>query len=175
MTARVASPNSGRTIAVSVDGATLATIAVPNTGSFETYRTVSVPVTLAAGIAHPEAHLRRATARTSTGSRSRTGRRHDAADARRRRRRRGLVRGRPDDGAARQRGEVHPDPGERQEHQRGLVVVRRAGAPEHLELAGDVNPTFFYPSAGTFSPLVKITYTDGSTETVQRANYVRAT
>ncbi|MEN6340945.1 MAG: carbohydrate-binding protein, partial [Methanospirillum sp.] len=39
----------------------------------------------------------------------------------------------------------------------------------------DTNPTFFYPAAGTFSPLVKITYTDGSTETVQRANYVRAT
>ena len=37
------------------------------------------------------------------------------------------------------------------------------------------SPTFYYPSAGTFSPLVKVTYTDGSTETVQRANYVRAT
>jgi hypothetical protein len=37
------------------------------------------------------------------------------------------------------------------------------------------NPTFFYPSAGTFSPLVKITYADGSTETVQRTGYMRAT
>ena len=39
----------------------------------------------------------------------------------------------------------------------------------------NVNPTFFYPAKGTFSPLVKLTYTDGSTETVQRANYIRAT
>ncbi len=38
-----------------------------------------------------------------------------------------------------------------------------------------VNPTFFYPAAGTFSPLVRITYTDGSTETVQRTGYIRAT
>ena len=37
-----------------------------------------------------------------------------------------------------------------------------------------VNPTFFYPAAGTYTPLVKITYTDGSTETVERANYVTA-
>ena len=29
--------------------------------------------------------------------------------------------------------------------------------------------------AGTFSPLVKVTYTDGSTETVQRTGYIRAT
>ncbi len=47
--ARVASPNSGRTAAVSVDGTQKATIAVPNTGSFATFRTVEVPVTLAAG------------------------------------------------------------------------------------------------------------------------------
>ena len=39
----------------------------------------------------------------------------------------------------------------------------------------NINPTFFYPRAGTFSPLVKITYADGSTETVARANYIRAT
>ncbi len=38
----------------------------------------------------------------------------------------------------------------------------------------DTNPTFFYPAAGTYTPLVKITYTDGSTETVERANYVTA-
>ncbi len=50
-------------------------------------------------------------------------------------------------------------------------------APAHLNTWNSraTNPTFFYPSAGTFSPLVKITYTDGSTETVQRTNYVRAT
>ncbi|HOT95115.1 MAG TPA: NosD domain-containing protein [Methanoregulaceae archaeon] len=38
-----------------------------------------------------------------------------------------------------------------------------------------VNPSFYYPAKGTFSPLVKLTYTDGSTETVQRTGYVRAT
>ncbi|HIH03488.1 MAG TPA: carbohydrate-binding protein, partial [Methanoregulaceae archaeon] len=35
LTARLASPNSGRTVAFSVDGAPPVTIAVPNTGSFE--------------------------------------------------------------------------------------------------------------------------------------------
>jgi hypothetical protein len=50
-------------------------------------------------------------------------------------------------------------------------------APAHLDSWNSraTSPTFYYPSAGTFSPLVKLTYTDGSTETVQRANYVRAT
>ena len=50
-------------------------------------------------------------------------------------------------------------------------------APAHLNTWNSraTNPTFFYPSAGTFSPLVKITYTDGSTETVQRTGYIRAT
>ena len=50
-------------------------------------------------------------------------------------------------------------------------------APAHLNTWNSraINPTFYYPSAGTFSPLVKVTYTDGSTETVQRTNYVRAT
>ena len=38
-----------------------------------------------------------------------------------------------------------------------------------------VNPTFFYPKSGTFSPLVKVTYADGSTETVKRANYILST
>lgn len=50
-------------------------------------------------------------------------------------------------------------------------------APAHLSTWNSraINPTFFYPRAGTFSPLVKLTYTDGSTETVHRADYVRAT
>ncbi|MEN6341567.1 MAG: carbohydrate-binding protein [Methanospirillum sp.] len=50
-------------------------------------------------------------------------------------------------------------------------------APAHLETwnSRNVNPTFFYPAKGTFSPLVKITYTDGTTETVQRTGYIRAT
>jgi PKD repeat protein len=36
----------------------------------------------------------------------------------------------------------------------------------------NVNPAFFYPSAGTFTPLVKIAYTDGSTEQVEREGYI---
>ncbi|ACL16103.1 PKD domain-containing protein [Methanosphaerula palustris] len=36
----------------------------------------------------------------------------------------------------------------------------------------DINPTFFYPAKGTYTPLVKITYTDGSTDTVELANYI---
>ncbi len=39
----------------------------------------------------------------------------------------------------------------------------------------DTNPTFFYPAAGAYTPLVKITYTDGTIETVERVDYVRAT
>ena len=39
----------------------------------------------------------------------------------------------------------------------------------------NINPTFFYPRAGTFSPLVKLIYTDGTTETVQRTGYIHAT
>ncbi len=49
LTARVASPNSGRTIALAVDDATGATIAVPTTGSFAKFTTVTVPITLTAG------------------------------------------------------------------------------------------------------------------------------
>lgn len=37
------------------------------------------------------------------------------------------------------------------------------------------NPTFYYPATGTFSPLAKITYTDNSVETVRRDGYVRVT
>ncbi len=31
------------------------------------------------------------------------------------------------------------------------------------------NPTFFYPATGTFSPLVKVTYTDGTTAEVRKS------
>ncbi|NLX50145.1 MAG: hypothetical protein GXY82_09835 [Methanospirillum sp.] len=50
-------------------------------------------------------------------------------------------------------------------------------APAHLATwnSRNVNPTFYYPAPGTFSPLVKLTYTDGSTETVQRTGYITAT
>ncbi|NLX48514.1 MAG: carbohydrate-binding protein, partial [Methanospirillum sp.] len=36
----------------------------------------------------------------------------------------------------------------------------------------NLNPAFFYPKSGKYTPLVKITYTDGSTETVERVDYV---
>ncbi|HQJ88909.1 MAG TPA: PKD domain-containing protein, partial [Methanoregulaceae archaeon] len=36
-----------------------------------------------------------------------------------------------------------------------------------------INPTFYYPAVGTYTPLVILTYTDGTTETVERAGYVR--
>jgi hypothetical protein len=38
-----------------------------------------------------------------------------------------------------------------------------------------INPTFYYPKAGTYSPYVELTYTDGSTEAVHRVNYIRST
>jgi parallel beta-helix repeat protein len=37
------------------------------------------------------------------------------------------------------------------------------------------NPTFFYPATGTFSPLVKITYTDNSVEEVRKSGYMKIT
>ena len=44
LTARTASPNTGRSMTLSVDGAPTATIAVPNTGSFATYRDATPPL-----------------------------------------------------------------------------------------------------------------------------------
>ncbi len=115
LTARVASPNSGRTIVVLVDDRSVATIAVPRTGSFSTWQTASVQVPLAAGqhtlrlmftgdgqnldwIAFgtgPTPPTTTTTTPVPVG--------------------RGLVHGRAPDGPARQRGEVHGDPGGREE------------------------------------------------------------
>ena len=39
----------------------------------------------------------------------------------------------------------------------------------------NINPGFYYPATGTFTPLVKITYTDGTTEEVYKTNYVTVT
>jgi len=36
-----------------------------------------------------------------------------------------------------------------------------------------INPTFYYPAVGTFTPLVQITYTDNSVETVEKTGFVR--
>ncbi len=49
MTARVASPNTGRSGALSVDGSSPVTFMVPNTGSYAAFQTVSLAVTLPAG------------------------------------------------------------------------------------------------------------------------------
>jgi hypothetical protein len=50
-------------------------------------------------------------------------------------------------------------------------------APAHLATGNSraTNPTFYHSAAGTCSPFVEITYTDDSTETIQRMTYVRAT
>ncbi|MEN6342993.1 MAG: carbohydrate-binding protein, partial [Methanospirillum sp.] len=172
MSARVASPNSGRTIAVSVDGAAAATIAVPNSGSFEAFRTVEVPVTLAAGthtlklvfagdgqnldwISFSQGPITTTPTPTPVPSGASfvavpTTAAHGSAV----------------------KFTVTPASGK---------SIGSAwwsfDAPAHLNTWNSraTNPTFFYPAAGTFSPLVKITYTDGSTETVQRTNYIRAT
>ncbi len=37
------------------------------------------------------------------------------------------------------------------------------------------SPTFFYPATGTFSPLVRITYTDNSVEEIRKSLYVKVT
>lgn len=36
-----------------------------------------------------------------------------------------------------------------------------------------INPTFYYPAVGTYTPLVILTYTDGTTQTVEKAGYVQ--
>ena len=36
-----------------------------------------------------------------------------------------------------------------------------------------INPTFYYPAVGTYTPLVILTYTDGTTQTVEKAGYAR--
>lgn len=170
MTARVASPNSGRTIVLSVFGETLATVAVPNTGSFSTYRTVSVPVTLTSGY-HP---LRL----TFQGDGQNIDWIAFAAG--------GVTTPTPvPSGGASFVAEPTTAP-----HGSAVkfTLTPATGksisaawwsfdAPAHLNTWNSraVDPTFFYPAAGTFSPLVKITYTDGSTETVQRSNYIRVT
>ena len=173
MTARVASPNSGRTMALSVDGSSIATISIPNTGSFATFRTVEIPVTLAAG-----AHTLKL---TFAGD----GQNLDWIAFGAPTTPTVTVTSTPTAGGASFTAAPLTAP-------RGSAVkftlIPASGksigsawwsfdAPAHLNTwnSRSTNPTFFYPSAGTFSPLVKITYTDGSSETVQRTGYIRAT
>ena len=173
MSARVASPNSGRTIAVSVDGASAATIAVPKTGSFATFTTVSVPLSLAAGshtlkLAFQGDGQNIDWVSFGTGPVITTTTTTPA----------------PSGGASFVAAPVTAPKGSPVK----FTLVPAAGkrisgawwsfdAPAHLTSWNSrvTNPTFFYPSAGTYSPLVRITYTDGTTETVQRNGYIRAT
>ncbi len=175
MSARVASPNAGRTIAVSVDGASAASIAVPNTGSFATFRTVEVPVTLAAGTHTLKLAFSgdgqnldwiafgvpTTPTVTSTPTPTPTA-----------------------GGASFTAAPLTASHGSAVKFTLTPAAGKTVGsawwsfdAPAHLNTWNSraTNPTFFYPAAGTFSPLVKIVYTDGTTETVQRTNYVRAT
>ena len=182
VTARVASPNSGRTMAFTVDNGLLTTIAVPKTGSFSTFATVEAPISLWAGthtlklafsgdgqnldwiaFAKSGAATPTPTPSVSTPTPTPT----------------------PAAGGASFTAAPTSAP-----HGAAVTftVTPAAGktvssawwsfdAPAHLNTWNSraTNPTFFYPSAGTFSPLLKVTYTDGSTETVQRTGYVRAT
>ncbi len=171
--ARVASPNSGRTFAVSVDGLAATTITVPNTGSFSAFQTIEAPIRLTAGthtlklafagdgqnldwIAFAPVGV---TTPTPTPTPGAGGASFTAAPV-----------------TARHGSAVK------------FSLIPAAGksisaawwsfdAPAHLNTWNSraTSPTFFYPATGTFSPLVKITYRDGTTETVQRNGYIRAT
>ncbi len=170
MTARVASPNSGRTVTVLVDGTPAATLEVPRTGSFATWKIVSAPVMLPAGT-----HTFRL---TFTGDGQNLDWIAFGTGAP------GTTTPMPSGGAsftasppAALKGSavkftVTPASGK---------VVKAAwwsfDATAHLNTWNSrvVHPTFYYPAKGTFSPLVKLIYTDGSTETVQRAGSVRVT
>ena len=174
MTARVASPNSGRTVAVAEYGTTVATITVPNTGSFAAFRDVEVPITLGAGthalrltFAGDGQHLDWiafavggvTTTSTPTPTPGAGGASFVAVPTTA-----------PHGSAV--KFTVTPATG------KSISAASWSfDAPAHLNTWNSraVDPTFFYPVAGTFSPLVKIIYTDGSIETIERSNYIRAT
>jgi hypothetical protein len=174
MSASVASPNSGRKMAVSVDGTVLATIAVPNTGSFEDFRTVFVPVTLIAGthtlkfdFAGDGQNLDWVTFAsgpiTITPTSTPTPPPGQASFV--------AVPTTAPHGSA-FRFKVTPAAGKQI---RSTWWTFDSVAHYRIWNSRNANPTFYYPVKGTYTPLVKITYTDGTTEEVRRANYVRAT
>jgi hypothetical protein len=170
--ARVASPNSGRIATLTVDGATAAAIPVPNTGGFTTFTTITVPITLTAGT-----HTLRLTfsgdgqnlnwlefapAGPTTPPTTPV----------------------PSGGASFVAEPTTAPHGSAVK----FSITPAAGksisgawwsfdAPAHLNTWNSraVNPTFFYPAAGTFSPLVRLTYTDGTIEEVHRIDHVWAT
>ncbi len=171
--ARVANPNPPRTMGLSIDGTRSATLTVPTTWSFGKFTTVQVPVTLSAGthtirltFSGDGQNLNwiefgKATAPTPTPT--------------------------PTPGAGGASFIAVPVTAPHGSAVKFTVTpaagrtVRAAwwtfDSVAHYATWNSraINPTFFYPSAGTFSPLVKLTYSDGSTETVARAYYVRAT
>jgi hypothetical protein len=171
---RVSSPQSNTQITMRVDGVTAPTFIVPNTGSFETYTNVTQKVRLTYGphivrlifsgyhnidwIAFGP-HLPSTVTVTPTPTPDAGGASFTAAPL------------------TAARGSAVK-----------FTVTAASGksisaawwsfdASAHLNTWNSraTNPTFFYPAAGTFSPLVKITYTDDTTETVQRTGYIRAT
>lgn len=171
MKARVANPNVARTAVLSVDGVTNATITVPTTGSYGRFTTVSVPVTLPAGTHN----LRLAF--------SGDGQNWNWIEFTT-----GAVTTPP----------TTPSPGGASfvavpttaPHGSAVKFTVTPAAGKKIGAAWwtfdstahystwnsrNINPTFYYPRAGTFSPLVKISYMDGSSETVGKANYIRAT
>ena len=174
MTLSVASPNDGRSIDLAIDGVPADTIAVPNTGSFSTFRTVSTTFGLAGRptlkltfhgdgqnldwIAFTPATF--TTTPTPTPTLEPSGEASFVA-----------VPTTALHGSA-VKFTVTPATG------KSISAASWSfDTPAHLNTWNSraVDPTFFYPAAGTFSPLVKITYTDGSIETIERSNYIRAT
>ncbi len=178
---RVANPGPAKTVTVRVNGAAK-TLQIPSTGSFATWKTV----TLWAGWLH----MGRNTVRVETGTASSFN--LDYMDF-------AMAEGGPPPTTPITTTPTTPvQSGEASftalpaTVPRGsavkFVVTPAAGktiksawwsfdAPNHLNTWNSraTNPTFFYPAKGTFNPLVKLTYTDGSTETIQRTGYIRAT
>ncbi len=170
LSARVASPDGGRKISFSVDGVPMATIAVPKTGSFVKFTTVQVPVTLHTGscvlklsfsgerqninwiefvpgtITTPTVPAQEKASFTAAPLTASRGTAVKFA--------------------------LTPAAGKTIR-----AVWWSFDAPDHLDTwnSRNINPTFFYPKKGTFSPYVKITYTDGTVEEVRRGGYITAT
>ncbi|WP_440951227.1 carbohydrate-binding protein [Methanosphaerula subterraneus] len=172
MSAWMASPNSGRSMDLLVDGVQTARIMVPNTGSFSTFKMSSLLITLTAGthtlkltFSGDGQNLDRlefmtgAVMTTTIPTGPPAGASFTATPL-----------SAPKGTAV--RFALSPAPGR---------TVRAAwwtfDSVNHDNTwnSRETNPTFFYPAAGSFSPLVKITYTDGSTETVEHANFIQAT
>ncbi|MEN6517812.1 MAG: carbohydrate-binding protein [Methanospirillum sp.] len=173
MTLSVASPNNGRSIDLAIDGVPADTIAVPNTGSFSTFRTVSTTFGLAGRptlkltfhgdgqnidwIAFSPATF---TTPTPTPTPVPSGGASFVA----------VPTTAPYGSAV--KFTVTPASGKSIG-----AALWSFDAPAHLNTWNSraINPTFFYPARGTFSPQVQLSYTDGSAETVRRANYITAT